>query len=295
MVCRSLLLLAAGLVGACAPPAPPTPDPLAQQLCATLHTLPAQRREACCGSQAADLAQVCTREVDAALRRGALRLQPAAIDRCAAELATELAGCDWVTPLAAPLPPSCAALVEGTLAAGVACASSQECGDGLYCRGAGPGVSGVCAAPAAAGARCEVPADNLAAYLRADADPRHAACDGACVRGRCLARVAEGEACASSALCAAGLACLDGACSAAPLPALGAACSAQRPCAGRAVCVDGYCATPKAEGEACTLPFECRSLACLSAPGSAHGTCSNACAAGARAGFSPRPSGHGPG
>jgi hypothetical protein len=149
--------------------------------------------------------------------------------------------------------------------------------------GATTDAAGRCALPAPAGGRCETPHDPLAALVGAREDARHPSCDGACVRGRCLARGAEGAQCASDALCDAGLHCQAGRCSAAPLAARGEVCSAQRKCGGEGVCIDGRCAARGGAGAACRLPFECRSLACNKAPGTDTGKCADACAVPATA------------
>src|SRR2546425_4012855 len=58
------------------------PDTLAERLCDALHTLPAARKEECCGKALSSLARVCTQELSTALRSGAVTLDPAQIDRC---------------------------------------------------------------------------------------------------------------------------------------------------------------------------------------------------------------------
>src|SRR5262249_386139 len=64
-------------------PAASAADPVAGRLCDALHALPAKRKAECCGTSAASLADLCSSEVTAALRRGAVRVDGAAVDRCA--------------------------------------------------------------------------------------------------------------------------------------------------------------------------------------------------------------------
>ncbi len=249
----------------------------AETLCETLHDLAARRKQACCNAPASSLSQVCSRELAAALERGAVRIDSAALDRCRNATTRSLQGCDWVGPLQPALPAECSALIAGSLKAGTRCQSSLECSDGLYCHGASPLIAGVCAAPARPGSRCERPADNLASFARAADDPRHPSCDGICLRGQCLAAVAEGGSCHASAVCANGLSCAEGKCSSQSLPALGATCSTTSGCADSAICLDQKCAMPKAGGASCKLPFECRSLECRKNVGEETGLCVDAC------------------
>ena len=280
-----LALAAVSSVAAAAGPAKPGKpaaravkfDPRAEQYCAALHRVPAERRQACCGRPVANLAAQCASELSAALARGTVALDEAAVARCASDSASAFEGCAWITPLQPAPPESCAGLVRGALDAGSTCRSSLECGDGLHCRGLTPSTAGVCRPAAAARQRCEFPADNLANYARAQADPRHAVCAGACLKGQCLEPVAEGGACPSTAACMSGLNCQSGTCTTRAPPALGDSCAAGRPCLGDAVCVDGTCAARKDTGASCRLPFECRSLACEKRPGSETGTCADVC------------------
>jgi hypothetical protein len=250
---------------------------LAIALCDTLHDLPARRKQACCGASVASLAAVCAKEVAAALDRNAIRIDNKGLDRCSDASEKSLKGCDWVGPLQPALPAVCAALIVGNAKPGAVCRSSLECSDGLYCQGISPLAPGVCAASARAGARCERPADNLASFARAADDPRHPSCDGVCLRGQCLAKVAEGGACQASAICADGTLCVDGKCLNQPVPKLGKSCSATIGCAEGALCLDGICTAPKAGGASCRLPFECRSLECKKAEGEETGICVDAC------------------
>ena len=252
---------------------------LAKSVCDSLQALPAERRSACChgAGGSGDLSAVCTKELGDALTRGAVKLDAKRADACASASAAALEGCGWVGPLLPPAPAECASLIDGTLAAGQSCHSSLECVDGLYCRGVTPGGAGVCGAPAAVGAACENPADNLVSYTRAKDDARHPVCNGACVKGQCLARLDEGQSCPSTAACVAGLHCLSGKCSKAPLPKLGDTCSASAECGDGTVCAQGTCTKPKSAGESCKLPFECASLACDKPAGAELGTCTDVC------------------
>jgi hypothetical protein len=254
-----------------------TSDPLARRLCDTLHAVPASRKAQCCGGTPSNLADVCAREMSDSVRRGAIGLDAARVDRCAAETSRLLEGCDWVTPLAPPLPDACRGLVQGHLEAGARCRSSLECRDGLHCKDVSPIHEGVCAAAAPARTRCEAPADNLASYARATDDPRHAACDGFCVKGVCLPFTAAGGACTSGAQCGRGLHCVSGRCQDQPLPKVSEACTGNTSCGGGASCQHGVCVALKGEGAPCTLPTECRGMACTMAPGAKTGTCGPPC------------------
>jgi hypothetical protein len=268
-------------------PAPTRPGPasrtadaaLARRLCDILHEQPARRRGECCGATAAaSLAPACAREVTAALGRGTVTLDAAAVERCAAETTRQLDGCGWVRPQLPPLPPACGGLVAGSLPAGRSCRSSLECAEPLYCRGLSPARPGTCGRPALARERCENLADNLAAFTRAGDDPRHRPCAGRCVRGQCLPFVAAGGTCTASPACAPGLNCLAGRCADRPLPAVGEPCPGKTLCAAGAFCQAGRCVAIKQAGEPCVLPIECRALACTRVPGARTGACADPCA-----------------
>ena len=249
---------------------------LAGRACDALHGIAARRRSECCSAPAPSLGELCTRELDAALRRGAVRIEASALERCAKSAERHFAGCAWVRPTAVRPPAECRSLVRGRLAAGSACESSLECEPGLHCRGVAPERSGRCAPPAAAGARCAVPADRLAAVLGGPAGD-HPECDGICIRGRCVARSEEGDACASSALCRPGLRCVDGRCANRPAPRIGEPCPERSVCADGAYCRGGTCIALGEAGASCTLPFECASLACRKEPGARSGRCGDRC------------------
>ena len=249
----------------------------ARALCDALHTLPAGRKNACCGMKSASLTDVCVQEVSASLRRGAVTLAGEGVARCREETSRLLEGCSWVTPLLPALPDACRGLLIGTLKAGLACRSSLECVDGFYCKSVAPTKSGVCSPPAPAGGRCETPADNLAAFARAKDDPRHGECQGRCVKGQCLPLSPQGGTCASSASCAPGLQCVSGTCQAKVLPKLGETCSGSTSCEPGAFCEAGHCMAAKDKGETCSMPFECRALECVKSPGTKSRTCGDPC------------------
>jgi hypothetical protein len=156
-----LLLLAAPLVLGASPPSatgasiqkrPSTPsqapEKLGARLCDALQALPEHRKAQCCGtSPTGGLADACAQELSRSLRDEAIALDPADVDRCAAESARAVDGCDWVTPYLPPVPASCRGIVRGGLEAGAACRSSLECRDGLHCRSSGPTGAGLCAPP----------------------------------------------------------------------------------------------------------------------------------------------------
>lgn len=247
-------------------------------LCEALHDLPARRKQECCGAQVASLAALCTSALTESLSKSRASIDSDAIARCGKVSARQLVGCNWVGPLQPELPAACTGLIVGHVERGATCQSSLECRDGLYCQGLSPLGAGICALPARAGARCEIPADNLAAYARADADARHPSCDGVCLRGRCLAKLPEGGTCSSAAHCADGRNCIGGQCRNAPLQALDAVCASTAECSSGNSCIDQRCRAPKAGGATCRLPFECRSLECRKTEGAELGTCVDACA-----------------
>jgi hypothetical protein len=233
-------------------------DSVARRLCDALHTLPDTRRAACCAGTAngGGLAEACTRTLGDALARGAIVLESGDADRCVADAARALDGCDWVTPQAPRLPASCRSIVHGRIAAGASCRSSLECADGLVCWGASAKVEGVCAPPGATGASCGHVDDTLATSVRASGDERHPECAGFCRYGRCAARGATGAACATSDQCVRDAHCAAGRCVAGPGPGSGEDCSGAA-CADGLACVDGRCAAPRKAGESCARPSDC--------------------------------------
>jgi hypothetical protein len=278
----SALLLAgcaAGPKPSTAAAAKPVESPVARRYCDALHALPAQRRQECCPRTAAtSVADLCTAEVSAALARGAVTLDASAVDRCAAAMAKRLEGCDWVTPVAPPLPAECKGLFQGGLAKGTPCASALECKDGLFCRGASAGRNGVCAPPAAVRAPCSTPFDNLSTFAGGRGDPRHSECEGRCFKGQCYPVAGPGGECISSAFCASGLTCSSGRCTENPPAKLGDACAKVSGCELGAFCNDdGRCVPLKGAGEPCTGVWECRGLRCDRTPGAPTGYCGDPC------------------
>ncbi|WP_437588087.1 hypothetical protein [Sorangium sp. So ce1000] len=252
------------------------PDPLAARLCEALHALPARRKAACCGGAAGfHAAADCARALSLAVRTRAVTLSTEDVGRCVEAMERSLDGCDWVSPLAAPVPPACEGIVRGALDEGARCRSSLECAEGLRCDGAGPTDAGTCRAPRLAGP-CGLSVDALVALTRqtryAEAHPE---CRGHCAGRACADDVPLGGRCEAHAACGRGRRCVDGRCSEAAPPPVGAACLAGL-CAAGARCVDGRCAAPKAEGEACSRDGECRA-ACVRGR-RAGGVCGMRCA-----------------
>ncbi|XXY53826.1 hypothetical protein WME91_22075 [Sorangium sp. So ce269] len=266
------------------PRADGAPEPLAARLCEALHALPARRKAACCGGGVGfHAAAECARALSFAVRARAVTLSSDEVTRCVEAMDRSLEGCDWVSPLAAPVPPACEGIVRGALGEGARCRSSLECVDGLRCEGAGPTHAGSCRPPRAAGP-CGLSVDVLAVVTR---QPRyvdaHPECRGHCAGRACADDVPLGGRCEAHAACGRGRRCVDARCSEAPLPPFGAACLGGL-CAPGARCVDGRCAAPKAEGEACARDAECRA-ACVrpdgraAVAGGAGGVCAKRCAA----------------
>jgi len=267
------------------------PDPLAKGLCDAIHGLPARRKSECCSNPAAPshLAELCTRELAAALRRGGVTIDASGLERCTKEAAEGLAGCGWVAPLPPKPPASRASLIVGKITSGASCRSSLECGDGLHCRGASTDRAGVCAPPSPPGGRCAAPVDNLAAFTGLQGDERHRECEGLCLKGQCLSRVAKGAPCPSSALCAPGLHCSAGHCAEPKKLAVGATCERHGDCAEGAYCAAGTCATTKRTGEPCSALAECGGFACERPQGAKTGKCADPCSPGGRLGAATEP------
>lgn len=190
------------------------------------------------------------------------------------------------------------------------CCSSEKCGAGLVCLGAGTG--GHYCVPAAPLGRPVGTSSGGHTCTKAD-DCRA----GVCVGGVCA------DSCCGAANCSMTTTCkpvdVEGnghetyACSAAGGPGAGQSCNGAVDACGTGVCVSGTCAPPccglasvmgsgnnlckaaalsngdtfsfaesgpvgmGAVGEACTLPSQCKSGYCDKADGSATGTCSDIC------------------
>jgi len=111
-------------------------SPLAQQLCDALYEVQADRRAACCSGKPAPglgLSQ-CVLTVSAALRSGAVSLDPKAVAACAAAQAKIYDGCAWAGSQP-QIPSQCRELLKGRRKNGEVCRSSLECLEGQTCLG----------------------------------------------------------------------------------------------------------------------------------------------------------------
>jgi hypothetical protein len=263
------------------------PESLSTRFCDALQTLPETRKAQCCGtSPTGGVANECARELNRSLRDHAITLDPADVERCAAESSRALDGCDWVTPYLPRTAASCRGILHGRLEAGARCRSSLECRDGLACRGNGTTVPGVCAPPGVAGVSCGGAPDTLQTYARqTDDDMRHPECAGFCFRGRCSPFISLGGMCSADQQCAPGSHCASRRCVKGPRPTLGEACEGTT-CDGALVCVEGHCSQAKKAGERCTQPFECEAT-CLSPSSDSPGTCGMKCSAWPPTGYTP--------
>lgn len=271
------------------------PDPLAERFCDAIHSLPAKRKAECCKSELGfTIAGECVRTLSYALRSGAISLGAAEVDKCAEAVAKAYEGCDWVTPLAAPLPPACVGVLKGTVKEGAKCRSSMECEDGLTCHGVAASDTGRCGKPRVAGA-CGRGIDTLASHTRqTDSERRHPECAGHCNGRRCDADVPLGGECKLSLECGPDRLCIDKKCSSAALPEAGKPCL-QGACGGATRCIGGQCVAPKKSGEPCADDVECNG-ACEKPAGAPSGRCAMLCSAkipttttGAPAPRAPRP------
>jgi hypothetical protein len=217
------------------------------------------------------------RNLSGALRSGAVTLADADIDACEQAIKTTLTGCDWVSPapMLGPTPEACERILKGKLASGASCRSSLECGEKLFCFGAGPTSPGRCGPPKNDGF-CTQPVDPLAVYTRADLfEIDHPQCTGVCSQRRCRPFTAMGAACKSNAECGTAAHCEAGHCKAGPSGQLGMECLGHG-CAGGLHCVRGVCKAPLKEGEACEVDDQCRGH-CVKPPGADKGTCTMEC------------------
>lgn len=168
--------------------ADPPRSELAIELCTAFARLPRQRRAACSGDAiGVTLERECTRLLSAALASPALRVDPAAADRCIQAQLARYASCDFVDAKALPPLAECQSLWSGQLATGASCRSSLECDAGLYCHGLTPVQAGICGPAKRPGETCAQSVDPLASYLPNDHE-RHRQCSTACIDGRCSAK-----------------------------------------------------------------------------------------------------------
>lgn len=246
-----------------------------QAICDALHTMPLERKAACCQSTpGTNVASECGRNLAGALAGGGITLDAAQVKTCTTALASAYEGCDWVGPHPVRLPEACRTIVRGTVAEGKTCRSSLECADGLRCAGAGPTDAGRCRAAAAEGDPCGTAVDPLATYLRIDMDQARPPCAaGFCDRQRCRASKPVGERCRASVQCADGARCAKGTC------IEGAVAQAGEPCGGGDCapglrCVVGQCTAPKPIGALCKRHADC-------AAGCVDGHCAQVCSTAA--------------
>jgi hypothetical protein len=235
-------------------------DPRAHELCALVHGLPSSLRGVCCASKAdvtsARIVEECERNLDGAIRAGAIGVDAAGIGACEKDLRARLGGCDWVGPLQPAAPSSCAGALQGRLAAGARCRSSLECKGDLRCDGAGPTEPGRCAPAGEAGTACAMSVDPLAGFLGGDrVEASHPACKGWCERHRCVPFVKDGGECTGAMQCGPDAHCADRKCVKGTTAEDGGACTSGG-CAADARCVAGRCLVPRHDG-ACSSDFEC--------------------------------------
>jgi hypothetical protein len=244
------------------------PHPLATRLCETLHAVPARRKAECCGGEPAPyLAKECARVLGATLHMKTADLDEAAVERCTAAVVPSLEGCDWVVPSPPSAPGACQGLLKGKLASGTVCRSSLECEGQLHCEGVSPTKTGVCTPPGGTGAGCGAHVDVLATYLLdRELDTSHPFCADFCslVTHKCGPQPTAGSACAASVNCAPSQTCVNGRCSAAPMPGEGDPCGAV-PCATGLRCTAKVCTPLARAGSACASDADCAMGGCVRA------------------------------
>jgi hypothetical protein len=248
---------------------PPLPE--AQRYCDLIYEVAEKKRKECCPTTPFTSFRPtaeCVRTLSYAIRSKAIALPPAALDACAAEVATEAERCDW----GGAVPAACTGILAGQVAESQLCRSSLECQEGLHCEGLGTTTAGKCVAARAIGQRCGGSSDTLGAFTRQDADRKHPVCDGGyCEKRLCVATVAVGQPCRSSVQCGDGRRCHDGKCTDAAAPRAGEPC-AHGSCELGAVCSSGTCVATKRLTEPCASDEECRSRFCDK------GSCALSCA-----------------
>lgn len=202
--------------------------------------------------------------------------------------------------------PSCDAVITGLVGEGGACATDEECADGLECATDGENCAGTCQ-PNCGAEQCT--GDEVCDF-RTEACKQPGGIGDACDwdpdcedrlfcddGGTCSAggTVPSGGACSSRQECADGLNCLNDLCSSVDILEQGAACSFGEGeitaiCRAGTVCTNlqidgtravGTCSAPQNEGGACRVSFECAwGLACSSATPLEVGSCVPTLAAG---------------
>ena len=241
-----------------AKPPPPRVDN-ATRLCATIHTLPRDRRAECCASKRTfSLQPECERRLKAALRARQVRLSTAAVDRCAAAMAKAFDGCDWVGPHWLPLPRGCLDVVQGRLREHQPCRSHLVCPKDHYCAGMTTDLPGTCQKSRAVGEACNFGPDELATVLQQDnIEESHSPCAGGyCRLGKCAAFSPVGQPCGAKGGCGPNARCSEGLCVAGALAKAGQTCTLAT-CVDGLRCVEGRCQKPKPPQAACTSDEAC--------------------------------------
>jgi hypothetical protein len=270
---------------ASAPKPPPMPatyqggatEPLAKRYCEEVVLYPATRRAACCSGVPAAPVTGCIRNLSDALRSKTLTVDEGALAECAAEVKKRHEGCAWMGPVAPEVPEACSRALVAAVERGEPCRSSLECKGDMHCRAAGALEAGRCSGPQPAGAPCANPVEGLAAFigLAPYVARTKRECVGGCAMHACEDKKAAGAACSSDGECAAGHACLKGACAEAPPSKVGAPCGAG--CESDLRCMGGKCIKPQAPGQACSVHGDCLVGGCVKPPGSPRGKCGMRC------------------
>jgi hypothetical protein len=224
-----------------------TPDASALALCTALHDLPAKRRATCCAeTPIAVYVDECVRLLSSAVRAGKVRLDDAAVARCAARVEESTRGCDWIAPTLTAAPAECASALSGLVPEGGRCVSSLECSGALHCAGQGASTPGVCKPPQPLEAGCGTSVDSLATYLSLrDVERRKPACADFCALSshRCEPKPAAGTACHASVNCASDQTCTNGRCEPREHPERSALASSGGACQSDPDCASGGCVT----------------------------------------------------
>ncbi len=262
---------------------PVAPDPRAERYCHAVHTLPAERRAACCEDRPrAPFERECVRTLSAALHAHAVSLDEGDLSQCEKAQRAALEGCGWVG-IAPPKPAAaCSGILRGAVGDGATCRSSLECKAGLTCYGLSATAPGHCVAPRQKDAICNTGTESLAMFsLQGRAVEReHPTCAGVCDKMRCKDELAIGASCRTSAECGRDKSCVEGHCAASPLPEEGARCASGE-CAAGLTCVDDHCAKLEAEGASCQSDRACFG-ACVG------GTCQRKCKVATGLGLPPK-------